>query len=258
MTAWKIKDWGARPGLFEVSQSKRYSTVSWLPIPINLNGAHYEALMASREGQSAYAIFLASACYAATLRRRGMFIDEKGPIPIVKVAQKLHAPPADVQAAWDILSGPEIEWYQEVAPSTASRIAREIKKELRSEQTRSRPGAGSVPEQEQEQAAEQERDRDISASKARELAAPGVRLAAGSLAVDEAVLRILDRFWKRSPGKARALAENPNATYERVCWLADRVIREKPKAPPGFIRKGIEEGWEVPADWLDRFQRATA
>lgn len=69
------------------------------------------------------------------------------------------------------------------------------------------------------------------------------------------ISQILRGLWPKS-GKAHSLATNPNATPARVCWLWNRIRHEKPARPPGFMQKGILEGWEVPPEWVFRFEAA--
>ena len=47
------------------------------------------------------------------------------------------------------------------------------------------------------------------------------------------------------PKAAEDLLLNPNCTPERVTFLWHRIRTEKPDNAGGFMRRGIEEGWEV-------------
>lgn len=90
---------------------------------------------------------------------------------------------------------------------------------------------------------------------AAESAAPVSLAAAARSPADTAVVySILRRFWK--DGTVDTLAAHRNASAERVAWLADRVAREKVRRGQGFIRKGLDEGWEIPAEWLARWRRS--
>lgn len=74
-------------------------------------------------------------------------------------------------------------------------------------------------------------------------------------------------FWPGQDKLVRALAGNPNATPERVAWLVSEAtakhkrgeMRKGTRGIGGHIRRGIEEAWDVPTDWLaDRQARANA
>lgn len=109
-----------------------------------------------------------------------------------------------------------------------------------------------LPQQEQEQAKEQEKE---SAASKQEKSSAGDSLVACQTPNYE-VLAILRKLWK-SGDKPYELAAHKNATPSRVCWLADRIIREKPGRPHGFMESGITNGWEVPREWEDKFNAAS-
>lgn len=253
MTAYQIKDWGAKRGrvrLFEVSQSARYDNPSWFPYPINFEGECYAALMASDEGERAYGIFTALCALASTTPVRGLLADEDGSYSFRKIGVKTRIRHESVKWGVEYLLKPEIAWIQGVSDVSAARRIKRL--------SRSYLGDNSEPEQASKQANKQQAlELDLAqASAAQDSNAAGEVLAARQKAPPFDMVRILRRWWPNSD-KAFTIAAHENATFARVCWLAQRVLDEKPKRPPGFIQKGIEQGWPVPAEFLAKFGAAT-
>lgn len=70
-----------------------------------------------------------------------------------------------------------------------------------------------------------------------------------------AALRV---HWPPPDTLAETLAANPNATVERVFWAIETAeakcqrgeLRGGRRAVPGWVRRAIENAWDVPADWL--------
>lgn len=106
----------------------------------------------------------------------------------------------------------------------------------------------------QYQHAHQNHDHNQPGAAAESAATVSLAAAARSPADTAVVYSILRRFWK--DGTVDTLAAHKHASAERVAWLADRIVREKVKRGQGFIRKGLDEGWEIPAEWLTRWRRS--
>lgn len=255
MTAYQIKDWGKQRGrhrLFEVSQSARYGNPSWFPFPINFEGEHYQMLMLSDDGERAYGIFASLCSLAATTPIRGLLADESGSYSFRKIGAKTRMRPASIEWGITYLMNPEIAWIEAISDVAAARRIRKL----------SRSGLGVISETEQaaeqakEQAAEQETEREKEqASAGADSSVAGISLAARQTPPFD-IVRVLRVWWPRGE-KACQLAALPGATPARVCWLADRVKRERPPRPQGFVEKGIRDSWTVPTEWQTRFAAAT-
>lgn len=83
----------------------------------------------------------------------------------------------------------------------------------------------------------------------------GSALAAAGRPEHRTIVQALEVYWPPAKGRqAEELASHPNATLERVFWLIQRAEREPMRkgaaGKPGFIRDGIEQGWDVWPEWL--------
>lgn len=125
----------------------------------------------------------------------------------------------------------------------------------RGAEARYRPGHSQAMPAEQSRAIAEQKQKQINpeASK-QESSAAGISLAARPPAQE--VVTIMRKLWPRNHEKAYRIAQHPNASIERACWMADRIIREKPARAAGFMEKAITEGWDVPPEWVGRFHKA--
>ena len=77
----------------------------------------------------------------------------------------------------------------------------------------------------------------------------GAKAAAG--VIDATGVRLLLLRLFANDRAASELAVHPNATPDRVTWLYDRIQRgDATDNAQGFMRKGIEQAWDVPPKWI--------
>lgn len=80
------------------------------------------------------------------------------------------------------------------------------------------------------------------------------------------IVQALRKYWPAPDRLPEELATHPNATIERVLWLIEQAektpMRTGERGKGGYIRTGIEKGFEVPADWIagkrERFENIRA
>lgn len=238
--ALRIKDWSAN---FEVAQSRRYDSLTWVPFPIKLDGEHYRILAAGgQDGLSAYGVFCALVLLAARMPCRGLLCDVQGAHGVAALCAKTGIGRAEMEAAIKMLSAPEVAWLQGVSERHARRMVRDAI----AERARSRRGAHY--EAEAETAAEADTDSALLNG------AHAIEPASAAAASPGQVRVVLRSLWKRQPDKADTLARLPGATIERVRWLQWRARTENVQRPHGFIEKGIRGAWPVDAGWLTKYR----
>jgi hypothetical protein len=275
MTAWRIKDWGARRGkhrLFECAQSKKYDRPAWLPLPINLTGDGFRTLMSSREGQAAFGVFVSLCELSAHLPVRGCILSAQGAFTLRALCAKTGVPVADLEAAIALLEAPEIGWLQRLSDRQAKNILRDLKRET----SGSNLPDSYTPEPEPEPERETKPEPAVPSTAPKPSPLPpglakanahvhrsraanpghangiGSALAAVGRPEHAQIVAALRRYWPKPAEQrtAEELASHPNATIDRVLWLVERVESGRIRTTKaGFIRKGIETPYDVPAEW---------
>ncbi len=249
-TALSIKGWKDH---FQLSQNARVVHWGKLPVPIKLTGEHFRMFMATPRGREVYGVFIALAAVAANLPCRGTLAEKDGPLSDFALHVRTGIPIKAlkgciaelVQAGWLY----ESEWQSVSHSESETDPQSESESVLAAAATTAAAEAVAVEQQQQQRNGSESGAAvvvDRSAHSAVAVAAGGGRAQ---------VFTILRGYWPDTE-TAEALADHPNASLLRVLWLSERARTEPLKrgraGQPGFIRKGIEQGWDVDVAWINK------
>lgn len=112
MKLYRIKNWSAN---YENNRTREMKTMSWVPLPINLHGSGYVALMSKKNGPAMFGTWCALLELAATCEIRGTFSRGRGiPHTISTISSQLRIPEKLVAATLELLESEEIDWVESI------------------------------------------------------------------------------------------------------------------------------------------------
>lgn len=109
MAVYAIRDWDTH---FEIAQSKRASSLIWVPLPNKHDGKSFRRLMRMRDGISLYGAWVLIVQVASKCSPRGILADSDGPLTSADIADKTGAPEKTIQRALDVCCDTAIGWIE--------------------------------------------------------------------------------------------------------------------------------------------------
>lgn len=108
-TQYRVRNWESH---FENSQSRKYTTVSWVPMPNKHDGKSLRRLMKMPDGLALYGAWVLIVQVASKCPKRGILADDDGPLTAEDIALKCNASEEQIQHALNVLSSQEIGWIE--------------------------------------------------------------------------------------------------------------------------------------------------
>lgn len=94
--------------------TKRGRKWPWVRVPTKMDGEGFKGLMLQPGGVAAFGVYVLLVEVAANLPVKGLLANQKGPLTATRLAVKTSAPVAEIEAAIELLSDPDIGWLVEV------------------------------------------------------------------------------------------------------------------------------------------------
>lgn len=107
--AYQIKDWDE---LFEIAQSRKCERLHWLPLPNKQDGKGFRRVAKHPRNTDLFSAFILILEVASKQKKRGLLVDEDGPITAEDMADKTGYPEEIFKLAFEVLSGPKIGWLE--------------------------------------------------------------------------------------------------------------------------------------------------
>jgi hypothetical protein len=112
VTTYAIKDWAE---VFEDYRSREVARLQWLICRVLDRKSDAYALLVAREGGvEAYGVFWALVLIAARCPRRGLLVDDRGPLTIDRLAVKTRMPITVIARAIEMLTEADVGWLVQV------------------------------------------------------------------------------------------------------------------------------------------------
>ena len=109
---YRIKNWADN---YENNRTREMKNMSWVPLPINLHGSGYVALMSKKNGPAMFGTWCALLELAATCEIRGTFSRGRGiPHTISTISSQLRIPEKLIAATLELLESEEIDWVESI------------------------------------------------------------------------------------------------------------------------------------------------
>lgn len=109
--AYRIKDWDR---LFEIAQSRRYKNLQWVAIPNKHDGKGFRRIARHPKNCDIFTAWILMLQVASRQDERGLLVDGDGPLTAEDLADKTGYPEPIFKLAFDVLSGPKIDWLEKV------------------------------------------------------------------------------------------------------------------------------------------------
>lgn len=106
---YRVRDWSTH---FENSQSKKYRTISWVPLPNKHDGKSFRRLMRMPNGLTIYGAWVLIVQIASKCPTRGVLADSDGPLTADDISLKCDAPTELIADALRVLSSPAVGWLE--------------------------------------------------------------------------------------------------------------------------------------------------
>jgi hypothetical protein len=107
--AYQVKDWD---NLFEIAQSRRYNTLSWLALPNKHDGKGYRRITRHEKAVDIFAAWVLILQVASKQETRGLLADEDGPLTAEDLADKTGFPEEIFELAFKVLTEKRIGWLE--------------------------------------------------------------------------------------------------------------------------------------------------
>ena len=109
---YRIKNWADH---YENNRTREMKNMSWVPLPINLHGSGYVALMSKKNGPAIFGTWCALLELAATCEIRGTFSRGRGiPHTISTISSQLRISEKLVSLTLELLESEEIDWVESI------------------------------------------------------------------------------------------------------------------------------------------------
>lgn len=109
MKAYRIKNWDK---YYENAQSRRYASLTWLPIPNRHDGKGYGRLACHKSAVPIMCAWILLLQVASKQPRRGLLADEDGPMTTKDLESITRFPQRIFDLAIEALAKPEIGWIE--------------------------------------------------------------------------------------------------------------------------------------------------
>lgn len=110
---YRIRDWNQ---IYENSESRKCKTLTWVRLPIKLDGNGYKALMEIEGGPGILGCFVALIELAGRSVERGTFTNSSGkPLTTKMISRSISQPEDLVNRTLEVLSSGEFDWIETVA-----------------------------------------------------------------------------------------------------------------------------------------------
>ncbi len=113
-TAYRIKNWDEN---FEIAQSRVYKRLSWVAIPNKHDGKSFRRIAKHPKADSIFAAWVLIVQVASKQKRRGLLMDEEGPLTPEDLSDQTGFPEEIFKLAFSVLSESRIGWLEKVADS---------------------------------------------------------------------------------------------------------------------------------------------
>jgi len=254
-----IKDWAK---VFWLAEAEKAKEIWWTKFPVARNGNSYRRLMATRDGHTAFCVFIGVVRLCQRERTHGRLLVKGKPMTSLDVAAETGIGLKQVEAAFKILQGDDIGWFIPVSKVEEDMVLPSEWAGIRRLQTGQQPASnrattGAIPQSEIEKRREDEEKNNSSSNNILSLGATGpakapIAAAAAGLSANQIEYRAVaiatkpgwvpeDKPWI-TEAKAKALAALPfkGDVFKRVLREA-KASRKTLTNPAGYVIKRLEE-----------------
>lgn len=110
MNAYRIRDWDK---IYENNRSRELKTLTWVPIPVKLNGDGYVTLMEHKDGAAIFGAFVAIVELAANCNPRGLLVRGAGiPHSPATIARQTRMGVPLITKTLNTCCSNEINWFE--------------------------------------------------------------------------------------------------------------------------------------------------
>lgn len=114
-----IKDWAK---VFWLAEAEKAKEIWWTRFPVSRNGNSYRRLMASRDGHTAFAVFVGILRLCQRERTHGMVTVKGKPVQPIDISAETGIPMKQVAAAMKVLASDDIAWLIPVSKVTEDMV----------------------------------------------------------------------------------------------------------------------------------------
>ena len=114
MTAYRIKKWNEN---FEKAQGRRCGKMVWVALPNKHDGKGYRRVAQHERATELFTAWILIVQVASKMPKRGLLVDEEGPLSAEDLADMTGFPPAIFHLAFNTLTQTSIGWIERVAGS---------------------------------------------------------------------------------------------------------------------------------------------
>lgn len=125
MPTYRIRDWEKH---FENSESKKYKSLTWVPIKNKHDGKGYRRVVARNDAAQVMCAWYLIVQVASKTPLRGVLADEDGPLTACDLHFKTGLPESMFELAFKVLSSKDIGWMEEVDSGKSSEISEDAGK----------------------------------------------------------------------------------------------------------------------------------
>jgi len=251
-----IKDWAK---VFWLAEAEKAKEIWWTRFPVSRNGNSYRRLMATRDGQTAFCVFVGIVRLCQRERTHGRVLVKGKPMTALDVAAETGISVKQVEAGFKILKSDDIGWLIPVSKVTRDMVHPDEWPVFNRAATGQEPGGnraviGVKPLSEKRR---EEEEKNNSSNSILSLGATGadkapIAAAAAELSVAKVQERAVaiatkpgwvpeDKPWI-TEAKAKALAALPfkGDVFKRVLREA-KASRKTLDNPAGYVIRRLEE-----------------
>ena len=100
--------------MFEVAQSRKCDRHHWVALPNKHDGKGFRRVARHERNTDLFTAFVLIVEVASKQKKRGLLLDEDGPITAEDLSDKTGYPEEIFKLAYEVLSGPKIAWLEKV------------------------------------------------------------------------------------------------------------------------------------------------
>jgi len=124
---YRVKNWNE---LYEKAQTRKCKEMKWVAVPNKLDGSGYAEIAAHSRSCELFTAWILILEVASKMPNRGLLYKDGKPIGPRELSRKTRFPEDIFSLAFNVLTGPEIDWLERVAGDEIIQDERYTKDEI--------------------------------------------------------------------------------------------------------------------------------
>lgn len=109
---YRVKNWDA---YYEKAQTRKCNKASWVAIPNKHDGKGFRRVAKHERNVELYTAWILIVQVASKMPKRGLLVDDDGPLDAEDLADKTGFPSEIFNLAFEVLAEPKIGWIERFA-----------------------------------------------------------------------------------------------------------------------------------------------